>query len=66
MHKVKREFYPSGRVKVERYYRNGLLDGLSKFYSEDGTLWATQHCIDGIRLGLHFNFKRSNNSHWPL
>ena len=49
---VKRAYYPSGALKAEWSYRNGKLDGTSRFYSEKGKLWATETYQNGTRLSV--------------
>ncbi len=51
---IKKEYHPNGTVKVERRYKNGRLHGISKFYTEDGKLWATQNSTNGVKESMHF------------
>ncbi|MCP4713875.1 MAG: hypothetical protein GY868_02065 [Deltaproteobacteria bacterium] len=61
-----REYYPNGALKAERRYKNGILHGLSRFYTENGNLWATQNSADGVTQGMHFIFHHPPNSNWPF
>ena len=43
--------YPSGQLKWQGFYRNGVLHGPSTFYSEDGTVLASTLFVEGDRQG---------------
>lgn len=49
---IKRAYYHSGALKAEWHYRNNRLDGICKFYSEKGKVWATEKYKDGKRLSV--------------
>ena len=33
---VAKEYYPSGKIKIEEPYKNGQIDGVAKAYDESG------------------------------
>ncbi len=43
-----KEFYPNWRVKSERTYRNGLLNGYYKYYTPEGQLTKAELYVDGV------------------
>lgn len=49
-HLVWKEFYSGLKVKSERYFQNGLLDGYYKEYDQSGTLILTHLYRDGKML----------------
>lgn len=44
-------YYNNHVIKSIQYLKNGLLDGSSTFYSEDGIVLANSHYIKGLRDG---------------
>ncbi len=58
---VKKEFYPSGKLKSEQNYINDKLEGTGKGYYESGKLqWEENYKngkIEGIARGYHENGK---------
>jgi hypothetical protein len=48
---AKRLYYPSGALKAESYYLNGLLHGPSHWYTEEKVLLAESTFIDGKQEG---------------
>ena len=62
---VKNEYYPSSKLKARKRYKDGMLHGISTFYSEEGTIWATQNIKNGIHEGMHFYFNYPTNNNWP-
>jgi antitoxin component YwqK of YwqJK toxin-antitoxin module len=43
-----KDFYPNWRVKSERTYRNGLLNGYYKYYTPEGQLTKAELYVDGV------------------
>jgi antitoxin component YwqK of YwqJK toxin-antitoxin module len=43
LHGLQRRFYENGNVEKEENYTNGLLDGVTKMYSEDGKILSIRH-----------------------
>ena len=50
--KTSKEYYPDGKLKAERAYKNGKLHGTSRFYNRDGTIWAIQKSKNGIKESM--------------
>lgn len=46
------EYFPNGKISIEKYYKRGLLDGPCREYFEDGTLKATYQYRAGRKNGL--------------
>lgn len=55
--------YPSGKIKMEQYFKNSKLYGPASFYSEDGVLLARSHFLNGVRQGKMWTFYRSGKLH---
>ena len=53
---VKTDSWPNGKVKWERNYTDGELDGVSKQYDEAGTLQVEEHYKNGKRNGIHRSY----------
>ncbi|MGE4288248.1 MAG: toxin-antitoxin system YwqK family antitoxin [Salinivirgaceae bacterium] len=47
-HGVWKEFYENGRIKTERFYKKGKLNGLLKSYDSNGELLFTHRYSDGV------------------
>ena len=43
-----KDFYPNWKVRLERTYRNDLLNGYFKYYSIDGQLTKAELYVDGV------------------
>lgn len=52
-------FYPNGTLYEERNYKNNLLDGESKVYSENGQLDYVEHHKDGKYEGLYQQYHQN-------
>ena len=48
---VKKEYYPSGKLKLETTYRDGKKDGIEKIYFESGKLRGETPYKDGKKEG---------------
>lgn len=48
---VANTYYRNGVKKTEREYKDGKVDGLSKFWSEEGVLIGEETVINGLRDG---------------
>jgi hypothetical protein len=46
---VKKEYFPNGKLKSEKQYRNGKLNGESKEFYNNGTLLKRENWMMGIR-----------------
>ena len=53
---VKTEYWPSGKVKWERSYEDGKLDGVSKEYDEAGTLREEEKYTNGKKNGIYLRY----------
>ena len=49
---VKKEYWDNGKVRLERHYRDGKLDGLSTYFYENGIKMFEVHYKDGKKDGL--------------
>ncbi len=49
---LKKIYYPSGKLQLESYYKNGQLDGISKLYRETGELWIERNYVNGEKEGI--------------
>jgi hypothetical protein len=49
---IRQEFYPNGQVQYERSYKNGKSHGLTKMFSQDGTLMQDVVYVNGRKEGL--------------
>lgn len=49
-YEIRRDYYPSGQVRIEGSYYNGKADGLRREYSEDGTIVKGYIFSRGIML----------------
>jgi len=47
-HGTWKSFYPDGKLKEEEYYKNGVLDGISRLLSEKGNVISERNTRDGI------------------
>jgi antitoxin component YwqK of YwqJK toxin-antitoxin module len=50
---VETEYWPNGKLRWERIYKDGKLDGVSKEYDEEGNLLEEIHFKDGKKDGLY-------------
>ena len=53
---VETEYWPNGKVRWERTYKDGKLDGFSKEYDEAGTLREETHFKDGKKDGIYRSY----------
>lgn len=53
---IETEYWPNGKVRWERTYKDGKLDGVSKEYDEAGTLREEIHFKDGKKEGIHRSY----------
>ena len=53
---VKTEYWPSGKVKWERNYTDGKLEGLSKGYDEAGNLREEENYTNGKKNGIYRSY----------
>ena len=49
---VRKEYYPSGRLKFERNFKDGKQEGIAKEYYESGKLKAEGSFEDGKQEGI--------------
>jgi len=49
-------FYPSGKIQWTGTYKNGLEDGIWKYYHENGKLKSEQHYIRGKEHGTFSDY----------
>ena len=53
---VETEYWPNGKVRWERTYKNDKLDGVSKQYDEAGTLREETNFKDGKKDGIYRSY----------
>ena len=53
---VETEYWPSGKVKWERSYKDGKLDGVSRGYDEAGTLREEVNYRNGKKNGIYRSY----------
>ena len=53
---VETEYWPNGKVRWERTYKDGKLDGVSKEYDETGTLREEVQFKDGKKDGIYRSY----------
>jgi antitoxin component YwqK of YwqJK toxin-antitoxin module len=52
-HKTKEEYYPDGKLKaVYTYNAEGMLDGVTKKYNEEGKLTTEETYKNNVREGI--------------
>jgi len=56
---IKKEYYSNGRVKSERQYKNGKLEGRSEQYSEGGSLLNSIHFTNDIKDTADYYYQDS-------
>ena len=45
-------FYDNGKIKHQRFYKDGIADGKWKHYYENGNIWIEANYKNGIKVGL--------------
>ena len=58
-----KEFYKTGRLKVEGAMKNGELRGAWKWYRADGSLMRTGHFKNGVQVGEWVTYTRDGKPH---
>jgi len=53
---VETEYWPDGKVRWEKTYKDGKLDGVTKEYDETGTLREEIHFKDGKKDGIYRSY----------
>lgn len=61
LHGQSLQFYPSGKLKAECFYREGKLYGLSAFFSEENSLLSATWFYDGMPIGKSRQFYRTGS-----
>lgn len=56
-------FYPSGQLKVETFYREGLIHGPSLFYAENGRVLAHSWFLNGRQEGKMWTYYATGPLH---
>lgn len=54
------EFYPDGTIKSEISVKNGMRNGLTKYYDEKGRLLSTAEYVNDKRQGWVINYNTKN------
>lgn len=61
MKKIVRKFYPSGALKTEKAYRNGVLQGPARQFYESGQLQIDMNYEQGIPSGPYTLYYEAGN-----
>lgn len=59
-------FYPSGKLKMEQFLKDGKLHGPATFYKEDGTILAQGWFVHGLQQGKTLYYHSSGQLHSRL
>ncbi|MCX8042552.1 MAG: toxin-antitoxin system YwqK family antitoxin [Desulfobacterota bacterium] len=59
---IKIEYYPDGSIKAELRYENGVLNGISRKYDEEGNLSEIEY-RNGVRHGMSRHYFGSTTDH---
>ena len=60
---IRKEYYPSGKLKSEENYINGKKEGISKWFYESGKLDAMLNFKNGKREGINKWYNKSGKLH---
>ncbi len=52
-----KDYYPNGQLKTEKYHRNGILDGTTKAYYENGELGSERTTHQNGKIKSVLNYK---------
>ena len=58
---IKRSYFPNGNIEYEAEYLNGKLDGLSRVWHKDGTLFSESEYSNGQPHGVWKKYFPNNN-----
>ena len=60
---AKKEYWENGKLRLERHYQDGKLEGLSTYFYENGIKMLEVHYKDGKKEGLQTHWY-TNGEKW--
>ena len=62
---VDKSFYDNGKLKYQRFYKDGKANGKWAHYYDDGNTWIEGNYNNGIKVGLWTTYYK-NGQEWTM